>query len=163
MGCISLNKILEIASDEKKEEIERNKELKRRICFLAENKTRLKNLYKRLIYIEKEKYYIELNESDFLRYEKLKGIVKNTLEAGIAGSMAGTLLYTFCGEYLSLPAYLSVFLSSAFLYSISACLYKRLEKTMGKELAVKGRNLIDALNDLYLIKSKEYKNAFYPI
>ena len=46
---------------------------------------------------------------------------------------------------------------------MSAFLSKRIEKRFGAELAKNGRNLIEALNDLYLIKSKEYKNAFYPI
>ena len=163
MGCVSLNKILEIASDEQKEEIETNRELKRKVSFLAEKKTGLKEIYKRLIYMEKEKHYIELDEKQFYGYERLKGIVKSTLEAGIAGTMAGTLLYTYLGSSIQPSTYLSVFLSSAFLYSMSAFLSKRIEKRFGSELARKGRNLIEALNDLYLIKSKEYKNAFYPI
>ncbi|MGC8533801.1 MAG: hypothetical protein ACP5MV_04220 [Candidatus Parvarchaeum sp.] len=162
MSCISLNKILEIASEEQKEEIETNKELKRKVNFLADKKTGLKDIYKRLIYREKEKHYIELDEKQFDRYETLKGIVKNTLEAGIAGTMTGTLLYTYLGSSLQPSVYISVFLSSASLYGVSAFIYKRIEKTFGKELARKGRNLIEALNDLYLIKSKEYKNAFYP-
>ena len=160
MGCISLNKILEMASKEQKEEIEKNKELKRKVSFLADKKTGLKEIYKRLIYKEKENIYIELDEKQINKYQKLKTAVKDSLEAGIAGSMTGTLLYLYCGNSISLPAYLPVFLSSAALYGISAFLYKRLEKTFGNELAKKGRNLIEALNDLYLIKSKEYKNAY---
>lgn len=42
MGCISLNKILEIASEEQKEEIETNKELKRKVGFLADKKNGIK-------------------------------------------------------------------------------------------------------------------------
>ena len=160
MGCISLNKILEIASEEQKEEIERNKELERKVCFLADKKTGLKEIYKRLIYREKGNLYIELDEKQFNKYEKLKAIVKDSLKAGIVGSMAGTLLYVYCGNLIPTPTYLSVFLSSAALYGMSAFLYKRFEKTFGNELAKKGRNLIEALNDLYLIKSKEYKNAY---
>jgi len=113
-----------------------------------------------LIYKEKENIYIELDEKQFNKYQRLKTTFKDSLEAGIAGSMVGTLLYVYFGNSISLPAYLSVFLSSTTLYGISAFLYKRLEKTFGNELAKRGRNLIEALNDLYLIKSKEYKNAY---
>ena len=160
MGCISLNKILEIASEEQREEIEKNKELKRKVGFLADKKTGLEEIYKRLIYREEKNIYIELDEKQFNKYQRLKTAVKNCLEAGIAGSMTGTLLYVYGGNSISLPTYLSVFLSSAALYGVSAFLYKRLQKNFGNELAKKGRNLIEALNDLYLIKSKEYKNAY---
>ena len=160
MGYVSLNKILEIASEEQKEEIEKNKELKRKVSFLADKKTGLKEIYNRLIYREKENIYMELDEKQFNKYKRLKTAVKNSLEAGIAGSMAGALLYVYSGNSISLPTYLSVFLSSTALYGVSAFLYKRLQKTFGNELAKKGRNLIEALNDLYLIKSKEYKNAY---
>lgn len=163
MSSISLNKILEMASEEQKEEINSNKELRRRVSFLADKKTELKEIYKRLLYREKEMHYMELDKEQFDKYQRLKDIVQDTLEAGIAGSMAGALLYTYFNGSLSLSTYLSVFLSSAFLYGVSAFLYKKVESKFGKELATKGRNLIEALNDLYLIKSKEYKNAFYPM
>lgn len=162
MGCISLSKILEISSEEQKTEIEGNRELKRRVEFLTNKKTALNEIYKRVIYMEKEKHYIELDEKQFSRYNRLKEFVRDTFEAGIAGSMLGMSLYAYYGSSLPVFAYLSIFLSSASLYGTSTFLYKRIEKTFGEELVRKDRNMIEVLNDLYLIKSREYKN-FYPL
>ncbi len=145
--------------EDKRKGFESN-EVENKLDFLARKKTKLSEIYKRIMYNEEKKIYCDLNQGEFSAHYKIKNAVYSMVEAGFLSSVIDSFLFLAYGKGLPFSLYIGVSAASAALYGSAIIIYKKHRGNLGKKLAEREENLVEALNDIYLIKSKEYKNAF---
>ncbi len=159
MKKLDIESLISIAPENDKVLLKKNIEIQRKIKFLSEKGTRISELYKRMIYNEKERDYYDLDEKEFSHYQKFKGTIHKILGASTVSTLTSSLLYLNYGKNLNIDLYVGIWISSAVLYGVSMALKKVYNKGLGGKLVGRPNNLINALDDIYLIESKEYKNA----
>ncbi len=158
MDKVSLDNILSLSPKNKVETILQDIELKRKIEFLANKKVSLKEIYNRLFYkYKKNPCYENACDKEIKRENKGGYLTKYAVFSGVLSSLSGMADYSLSnGRLTTMP--IGLFMSSFLLFMTAFWTYNTYKRSVADRIKQYENNFVDAIEEVYLIKSREYLN-----
>ncbi|MCL4398826.1 hypothetical protein M1137_03470 [Candidatus Parvarchaeota archaeon] len=159
MDKVSLDNLLSLSPENEAETILQDAELKRKIAFLADKKVGLKEIYDRLFYkYKKNPHYESARNEEIKRENRLERLTKYAVYSGVLSGLSSMADYSFLnGRLTTLP--MELFASSFLLFMTAFLSYNAYKKNAAERIKRYENNFVDAIKEVYLIKSKEYLNV----